>query len=584
MSYGPEPQHASLTPELEKCRHSSAHIMAQAVKRLFPNAKMTIGPAIETGFYYDFDLDHPFSVEDLSRIEDEMKKIVAEDFKFSREEIPREEAIKLFEKMGEPFKVEILKEIQDGIVSTYRQGEFLDLCRGPHLESTGKLKAFKLLSVAGAYWRGNEKNKMLQRIYGTAFPSRQELESYLKQLEESKLRDHRRLGKELGLFSIYPEAGPGLIFWHPKGGRVRWILENFWRDEHFKRGYEFVYSPHVARLELWKKSGHWDYYRESMYPPMELEEDQYVAKPMNCPGHILMFRSGIRSYRDLPLRFAELGTVYRFERTGVLHGLMRVRGFTQDDAHIFCAPDQLQNEIQRVLELVDFMMKVFGFQYQVALSTRPEKFVGEVELWDQATRSLEEALKTRSISYKIDLGEGVFYGPKIDIKLIDALGRGWQGPTIQVDFNLPHRFEATFVASDGKHHPVVMVHRAVWGSMERFLGILIEHFRGAFPLWLAPVQVKVLPITSSEIDYAKGIIQKLTQASLRCELDDRPEKIGFKIREAQGEKIPYMLIVGDREKKAETVAVRNRKKGDMGVMAFPAFLDLALKEISEKIQ
>lgn len=580
MSYGVQEEHAKLSPELETCRHSGAHIMAQAVKRLFPQVKITIGPAIDTGFYYDFDLDYTFSNEDLSRIEEEMKKIVQENFRFIREEIPRDEAIQLFEKMGEFYKVEILREIEDGVVSVYRQGEFLDLCRGPHLESTGKLKAFKLLSVAGAYWRGDEKNKMLQRIYGTAFPTKPELEAFLKQIEESKLRDHRKLGRELGLFSIHPEAGPGLIFWHPKGGRIRWILEQFWRDEHFKRGYEFVYSPHVARLELWKISGHWEYYRENMYPPMELEEDEYVAKPMNCPGHILMFRSTIRSYRDLPLRFAELGTVYRFERTGVLHGLMRVRGFTQDDAHIFCAPEQLQSEIQKVLELVDFMMKIFGFHYEVALSTRPDKFTGEIAQWEQATGALEEALKARSIPYQIDPGQGVFYGPKIDIKLIDALGRGWQGPTIQVDFNLPKRFEATYVASDGKHHPVVMVHRAVLGSMERFFGILIEHFGGAFPLWLSPVQVKILPITDVQASYAKEVANALSEIGIRFELDGRSEKIGFRIREAQVEKVPYMLILGDREEKARTVAVRDRKKGDLGAMS----LELFLKQIQDEIQ
>ncbi len=579
--YGEE-HFEGLSPELETCRHSGAHIMAQAVKRLFPGTKIAIGPAIETGFYYDFDLEHPFSVEDLARIEQEMIKIKDENFSFVRKEIPRLEAIQIFEEMKEPFKVEILKGIQDDKVSLYEQGEFLDLCRGPHLKSTGKLKAFKLLSVAGAYWRGNEKNKMLQRIYGTAFPSQKELDDFLKQIEESKARDHRKLGKELGLFSIHQEAGPGLIFWHPKGGRIRWILETFWRDEHFRRGYEFVYTPHVARVDLWKQSGHWDYYRENMYPAMELEEVQYVAKPMNCPGHILMFRSGVRSYRDLPLRFAELGTVYRFERTGVLHGLMRVRGFTQDDAHIFCAPEQLQDEIQNVLDLVDFMMKTFGFKYEVAVSTRPEKFTGTIERWDQATKALEDALKVKNIPYKIDPGEGVFYGPKIDIKLVDALGRGWQGPTVQVDFNLPERFEATYVASDGKHHPVVMVHRAVWGSMERFLGILIEHFGGAFPVWLAPVQVKILPITEAQIPYAKSIAEQLLKYGIRFELDDRAEKIGFRIREAQVEKVPYMLVVGDREEKAATVAVRDRKKGDLGTMAIAAFLEKLAEEIQKK--
>lgn len=581
--YGEE-HFEGLSQELQTCRHSAAHIMAQAVKRLYPSTKLAIGPAIETGFYYDLDMDHQLSVEDLARIEEEMGKIVKENLTFVREEIPRGQAIEIFEKLGENFKVEILKDIQDTVVSTYKQGDFLDLCRGPHLQSTGKLKAFKLLSIAGAYWRGSEKNKMLQRIYGTAFPSKQELDAYVKQIEESKLRDHRKLGKELALFSIHPEAGPGLVFWNPKGGRIRWILEDFWRKEHFRRGYEFVYSPHVARVELWKTSGHWDYYRDSMFPSMEFEEEkqEYVAKPMNCPGHILMFRSTIRSYRDLPMRFAELGTVYRYERTGVLHGLMRVRGFTQDDAHIFCTPDQLQSEIQNVLELVDFMMKIFGFTYQVALSTRPEKYAGELPWWEKATQSLEDALKARNIAYKIDPGEGVFYGPKIDIKLVDALGRGWQGPTIQVDFNLPARFQATFVASDGKHYPVVMVHRAVWGSMERFLGILIEHFGGAFPVWMAPIQVKVLPITDAQKPYAQEVAKELEKLDIRYEMDDRAEKIGFRIRECQVEKVPYMLVIGDREAQAKTVAVRERKKGDLGAMDLPAFLQLIREQIQSK--
>lgn len=581
--YGEE-HFQGLSPELETCRHSAAHIMAQAVKRLFPGTKLAIGPAIETGFYYDFDLDRQLIPEDITRIEEEMKKVVQADYPFVREEIPREQAVDTFSKMGENFKVEILNGIQDSSVSIYHQGEFTDLCRGPHLLSTGKLKAFKLINLAGAYWRGDEKNKMLQRIYGTAFSSQAELEKHLKQIEESRLRDHRRLGKELDFFSIHAEeAGPGLIFWHPKGGRIRWVLENFWRDEHFKRGYEFVYTPHVARVELWKQSGHWDYYRDSMYPPMELEEQGYIVKPMNCPGHILMFKSGVRSYRDLPMRFAELGTVYRFERGGVLHGLMRVRGFTQDDAHIFCAPDQLQSEIQSVLELVDYMMKVFGFEYQVALSTRPEKYAGQLEGWEKATRALEDALKARGIAYKVDPGEGVFYGPKIDIKLVDALARRWQGPTIQVDFNLPDRFGATYVASDGKHHPVVMVHRAVWGSMERFLGILIEHFGGAFPVWLAPVQVKILPITNAQVTYAMEVGNELRSLGIRLEIDDRSEKIGFRIRQAQVEKVPYMLVVGDREVKARTVAVRERKKGDLGAISMEAFVKLVQEEIDRKV-
>ncbi|MDP3980595.1 MAG: threonine--tRNA ligase, partial [Chlamydiota bacterium] len=520
---------------------------------------------------------HHFSIEDLTAIEDQMNQIIAFDFVFEKKMVSKEEAVRLFEQAQEPYKVEILEGIPDAQVSLYQQGDFLDLCRGPHLERTGQLKAFKLLSVAGAYWRGDEKRKMLQRIYGTAFLDKKTLRKYLDQIEEAKKRDHRKLGKQLGLISVYPEAGAGLVFWNPKGGKLRWVLEEYWRKEHERHGYDFVFTPHVARRELWVKSGHWDYYRENMYPPMDLENESYVVKPMNCPGHILIYQSDTRSYRDLPIRYFELGTVYRYERSGVLHGAMRVRGFTQDDAHIFCTPDQLRSEIVQVLNLIDKTMKLFDFHYEVALSTRPEKYVGTIENWTHATEALSEALKERAIPFKEDPGEGVFYGPKIDIKLVDALGRKWQGPTVQVDFNLPERFGATYVGSDGKHHSCVMVHRAIFGSMERFMGILIEHYAGAFPLWLSPVQILILPITDADHEYASEVSKILSQNGIRLQIDGRNEKIGFRIREAQLQKIPYMLIVGEKERTNKVIAVRDRKKGDLGTMSIDDFL-LSIKE------
>ncbi len=571
-----------MDPELEKFRHSAAHIMAQAVKRLYPAAKLAIGPPIEEGFYYDFDGVPPFSPEDVARIEEEMNKIVASDYRFTRKEMPRKEAIEVFKKMGEALKVEMLQTIPEETVSVYTQGEFTDLCRGPHLESTGRLKAFKLLHAAGAYWRGDEHNQMLQRIYGTAFFERKKLEEHLKNLEEAKKRDHRKLGKELNLYSMHEEAGPGLIFWHPKGARLRNTVEHFWKDVHFKRGYQLVNIPHIAKVDLWKTSGHWDFYRENLYSPMEIDAQQYILKPMNCPGHILMYKSTLHSYRDLPVRFAELGTVYRYERSGVLHGMMRVRGFTQDDAHIFCTPDQIKGEIIEVLKLMQYMMSVFGFEVEIFLSTRPEKFVGSEENWDKATAALKDALKSLEIPYQIDPGQGVFYGPKIDVKLIDALKRGWQGPTIQVDFNLPERFDVTYIDNEGKHQRVVMIHRTVLGSMERFIGVLTEHYGGDFPLWLAPIQARILPLSEAQFELARQHCAELVAEGIAAEVDYRNEKIGAKIRDAETEKIPCMLILGEREAKAGNVSVRRRKLGDLGVMPWSEAKEKLLEEIAKK--
>ncbi len=571
-----------MEPEVEKLRHSAAHIMAQAVKRLYPKVKLAIGPPIEEGFYYDFDVPAPFSPEDVERIEAEMKKIVQSDYAFVRKEMPRKEAIELFTKMGENLKVEMLQTIPEETVSVYSQGDFTDLCRGPHLPSTGKLKAFKLLHAAGAYWRGDEHNQMLQRIYGTAFPEMAVLQEHLKNLEEAKKRDHRKLGKELDLYSVHEEAGPGLIFWHPKGARLRNTIESFWKDIHFKEGYQLVNIPHIAKVDLWKTSGHWDFYRENLYSPMEIDEQQYILKPMNCPGHILMYKTAIHSYRDLPLRFAELGTVYRYERSGVLHGMMRVRGFTQDDAHIFCTPDQIRPEVQGVLRLARFMMETFGFSYQVCLSTRPEKYVGSEENWEKATTALKEALEDLKIPYTIDPGQGVFYGPKIDVKMVDAINRGWQGPTIQVDFNLPERFDVNYVDNEGKIRRAVMVHRTVLGSMERFIGVLIEHYAGDFPLWLAPIQARMLPVSAAQFDLSKRYRDELISEGISAEADLRNEKIGAKIRDAEKEKIPCMLILGEREATAGTVSVRRRKKGDLGAIPWAQFKDMVHQEIRER--
>ena len=567
-------------------RHSSTHIMAQAVKDVFPSANVTIGPAIDEGFFYDFAFERPFTPEDLEKIEARAHEIMKADLPVKRLEMTKEEAIRFFEDKKESFKVEIIKQIEEDRVSLYQQGEFVDLCRGPHVSSTGQIKALKLLTSAGAYWRGDERNPMLQRIYGTSFPSQAELDEHLAKLEEIKRRDHRKLGKELDLFSIQDETGPGLILWHPKGALIRLLIENFWRDQHVKHGYEMVYSPHVARLDLWKTSGHVDYYKDNMFAPMKVEASEYQLKPMNCPFHIMVYKTHLRSYRDLPIRYGELGTVYRYERSGVLHGLMRVRGFTQDDAHIFCRPDQIESEVRKVLDFTLFVLGHFGFtEFELYLSTRPEKSVGALEKWDQATNALESALKGGGFSYKIDPGEGVFYGPKIDLKIRDALGRAWQCSTVQIDFNNPERFGLTYVGEDGKTHQPIMIHRALMGSIERFFGILVEHFAGAFPTWLAPVQVKILPITVKQAEYATQVREQLGAAGFRVEVDDRNEKVGLKIREAEKGKVPYMLVVGKRESEAHQVSVRKRSDGDLGAMGIPEFIelignDMPLKELA----
>lgn len=569
--------------KLEKLRHSTAHVMAQAVKRLYPETLVTIGPAIENGFYYDFDREEPFKPEDLQKIEKLMHEIVKENFPVVRSELNKEEALKFFEGKGEKYKKELITEIEDEEVSIYTQGEFADLCRGPHVGSTGDIKSFKLLSVAGSYWRGDENNKMLQRIYGTAFYSRKDLGEYLDRLEEAKKRDHRKLGKELDLFHVDEEIGSGLILWHPKGALVRTIIEDFWRKEHYKNGYQILYSPHIARAHLWETSEHLNFYKENMYSPMDIDGTDYIVKPMNCPFHIKIYNSRLRSYRELPFRWAELGTVYRYEKTGVLHGLLRVRGFTQDDAHIFCRPDQLTEEISKALDFTIFILRSFGFEeYQIYLSTKPDKFVGSEESWEKATTALKGALDKSGMAYEIDAGEGVFYGPKIDVKIKDSLGRAWQCSTIQVDFNLPERFKISYIGEDGQPHQPIMIHRALMGSLERFFGCLIEHFAGAFPTWLAPVQVRILTITDNHIKYAEEISEFLKKDGIRVELDSRNEKVGFKIREAQTSKIPYMLIIGDKEIKDKAVAVRKRKEKKTETMDSEDFLSKLNEEIISK--
>jgi len=572
---------------LEILRHSTAHIMAQAVSRLFPGVKLGIGPTIENGFYYDFGLQHNLSDEDLKKIEEEMAKIIREDIIFKRMEIPRGLAIKKMEDLGQSFKVELIKDIEDDTVSFYTQGDFVDLCRGPHIHRTSKVEAFKLLSVAGAYWRGKETNPMLQRIYGTAFFTQKELDKYLKFLEEAEKRDHRKIGRDLDLFSFHEEGGPGLAFWHPKGARIRTIIENFWREEHFKRGYDIVYSPHIAKINLWKTSGHWNFYRESMYSPIEVDGQEYILKPMNCPFAVLIYKTKLHSYRDLPLRWGELGTVYRYERSGVLHGLLRVRGFTQDDAHIFCTPDQLENEILDVIGFAQFMLSSFGFnEYEIELSVRgkgeKEKYIGRDEVWDHAENALRIALDKKGLKYTRMEGEAKFYGPAIDIKVKDAIGRGWQGPTIQVDFNLPERFDVKYVGPDGNHHRVVMVHRTVLGTMERFVGCLIEHYAGDFPLWIAPIQMRILPITDAHIEYAKKLQAQLLLKNFRVECDTGSSKINYKIREGTLEKIPYLLIVGDKEMQSGSVAVRSRKRGVEGMLSIEEFIKNIETEIRGK--
>jgi len=556
---------------VETIRHSAAHVMAEAVQSIFPEAKFGIGPAIEDGFYYDFDLPRSLTPDDLPLIEQKMQEIVAADLPFTRKEASKEEARKIF--AAQPLKLELIDELPDDTVSIYQQGSFTDLCRGPHVSSTGQIKAFKLTSTAGAYWRGDEHRPMLQRIYGTAFASKEALDEYLHRLEEAARRDHRKLGKELDLFSIHEESGPGLVHWHPKGSVIRRVIEDFWKEVHIKRGYDIVYTPHIARVDLWKTSGHWEFYRENMYSPMDIDEQQYVIKPMNCAGHILIYKTKLRSYRELPLRYAELGTVYRYERSGVLHGLARVRGFTQDDAHIFCRFDQLEDEVVKVLELTSFMMETFGFSNQkVMLSTRPEKYAGALEDWEKATATLQRALERSGIAYEVDPGEGVFYGPKIDTKIEDALGRAWQGPTVQVDFNLPQRFDVNYVGEDGQEHMVAMVHRTVMGSMERFLASLIEHYGGAFPVWLAPVQIKIVPVADRHLDYAGKLTEKFREADIRTEVDSRSERMNLKIRQAQIEKVPYILIIGDKEVSGATVSVRLRSGEQINDQPLDSFM------------
>lgn len=562
-------------------RHSTAHVLAQAVQRLFPGTKLAIGPAIADGFYYDFDPPRPFTAVDLEKIEQEMEAIVKADYPFRRQELSREEARRKFAEAGEIYKVELIDDLpEDAVISCYTQGEFTDLCAGPHVPSTGRLKAVKLTRVAGAYWRGDERNKMLQRIYGTSFPKKAQLEEHLFRLEEAKRRDHRRLGAELDLFSIQ-EEGPGFPFFHPKGMIIRNELEQFWREEHFRHGYQEIRTPVILNRALWERSGHWDHYRENMYFT-KIDGLDYAIKPMNCPGCILVYRTRLHSYRELPIRMAELGLVHRHELSGVLHGLLRVRCFTQDDAHIFMLPSQVKEEIIGVIDLVDYFYKIFGFNYRVELSTKPENAMGSDEIWELATNALKNALADKGMEYKINEGDGAFYGPKIDFHLEDCLGRTWQCGTIQLDFLLPEKFDLTYVGEDGAKHRPVMIHRVIFGSLERFIGILTEHFAGAFPLWLAPVQVRVLPITDRHLPYAREVLGRLLEAGFRAEIDERNEKVNYKIREAQVQKIPYMLVVGDREAAGRSVSVRHRQRGDLGGMPLESFLAAAGKEIQEK--
>jgi threonyl-tRNA synthetase len=557
-------------------RHTASHVMAQAVKRLHPEARLGIGPSIEDGFYYDFDLGGRLTEEEIPKIEAVMKEIIREDLPLVRTQMRREEAVDLFAGRGETYKVELLKEIGDSVVTVYGQGDFVDLCRGPHLPSTGLLGAFKLTSLAGAYWRGDESRPMLQRIYGTAFETCDQLEAYLEKIEEAKRRDHRRLGIDLDLFSITDEAGPGLAYWHVKGSIVRHVIEDFWRAEHVRRGYSLVYTPHIARASMWKSSGHLDYYKENMYT-LCVEDEDYVLKPMNCVGHILIYKSRKRSYRDLPMRFAELGTVYRRERSGTLHGMMRVRGFTQDDAHIFCTREQIVDELVGVIELAQYMLSTFGFKsYEINLSVRdpgrPQDYAGEDCEWCEAEDGLIEALKRKAIPYTRKEGEAVFYGPKIDIKLLDALGRGWQGPTIQFDFNLSRRLGVEYVGRDGHCHNVVMIHRTVLGAMERFMATLTEHYAGALPVWLAPVQAVVLPVLAKNEGYAAGVLSALLAGGIRAEVSGSEEKLGYRIREETMQKVPYILVVGDKEEGGNSVSVRRRKSGDTSVVALDEFV------------
>ncbi len=583
--------------KLYRLRHSAAHVMAQAVLEKFPQGKVAIGPPVEDGFYYDFDLPRPLTPEDLEEVEARMREIIKANSPFIREEVSADQAREIFD--DQPYKLELIDGLEEGgvdehgnpvdekpVISIYKSDAFVDLCRGPHLESTGEInpKAVKLMNVAGAYWRGDEHNPMLQRIYGTAWLSPKDLKDYLWRLEEAKKRDHRRLGKELDLFSVSDEVGAGLVLWHPKGSRIRHIAERFWEDEHLEHGYDFVYTPHIGKADLWKTSGHLDFYAENMYAPIEIENQQYYLKPMNCPFHIEIYKSDIRSYRDLPMRYAEKGTVYRYERSGVMHGLMRVRGFTQDDAHHFCTPGQMPEEIDFVLDFSLHILRSFGFEdIKAYLSTRPEKAVGEAERWRDAEAALEASLKRSELPYELDEGGGAFYGPKIDLKIKDALGREWQLSTIQFDFNNPERFDMTYIEEDGHAYRPYMIHRALMGSIERFFGILIEHYGGAFPVWLAPVQAVIIPIADRHVGFAKDVAAALKKASLRVDVDDRSDRMNAKIRDAEKQKVPYMLVVGDREMENSQVDVRRRSGERLGAMLGEEFKALALQEVAEKI-
>ncbi|QQG66417.1 threonine--tRNA ligase [Desulfobulbus oligotrophicus] len=583
------PVHSDLTLEpisihtaegLDILRHSTAHIMALAVKELFGNqVKVAIGPAIEDGFYYDFDREKPFSPDEFELIENKMTELAEARLPFVRQEMPKAGALDFFKQLDEPYKIEMLNEMDAETVSLYTHGQFVDLCRGPHVPDSSWIKTFKLLRVAGSYWRGDEKRQMLTRIYGTAFSDKKELQQYLTRLEEARKRDHRRLGKQLGLFTIQDQIGPGLILWQPRGALLRKLIEDYWKDEHYRNGYQLLYTPHIARQDLWKTSGHLDFYSENMYAAMEIDEVMYQLKPMNCPFHIGVYKAEPHSYREFPIRWCELGTVYRYERTGALHGLMRVRGFTQDDAHIFCRPDQLEEEIFNIIDLNLHILKTFGFEdYDIYLSTRPEKYVGSEAHWDLSTQALKQALEKKDLNYELDPGEGVFYGPKIDIKIKDQLGRSWQCSTIQVDFNLPERFQMTYTGQDGNDHQPIMIHRALMGSLERFIGVLIEHYAGAFPLWMAPEQARILNITDEQSAYCEQVFAQLRSRGIRIDKDLRNEKLNYKIREAQLMKVPYMLIVGEREKNEGTITVRHRSGQNLPAMTPEDFIDLVAEE------
>ena len=567
--------------ELARMRHSAAHLMAEAVQELFPDAKFGIGPAIENGFYYDFDLPRSLTPEDLAQIELKMRQHRNKGETFERKEVSREEALEIFK--DNPYKVELIESFPAGeTITTYQQGDFLDLCRGPHVGNTKEIGPFKLQSVAGAYWRGDEKRPMLQRIYATAWFTQEELDDYLHKLEEAARRDHRKLGRELDLFSVNDEIGPGLILWHPKGAMIRYLVEQFEQQEQLKRGYDLVYTPHIASEKIYKTSGHLETYAENMYSPMQIDEIDYYVKPMNCPGHIMIYKNSVHSYRELPIRLAELGTVYRYERSGTLHGMLRVRGFTQDDSHIFCTHEQVVEEVAGVIDLAIHMADIFGYRFQAYLGTRPEKAIGSEEVWDEATNALKAALGSRGLDFILDEGEGAFYGPKIDIKWLDALGRAWTGPTIQVDFNLPERFDVNYIAEDGERHRAAMIHRTLLGSMERFVGGLVEHYAGAFPAWLAPVQAVIIPITDDQVEFAHAVEARLKDAGLRVNVDESSGRMQAKIRNAQLQKVPYMLVIGKREAEADSVAVRLRSGEDLGAKTIEEFLDLVLPVVATK--